>query len=70
MLFKKNKVVLKNIDKCTHLIINGIDLSKYITEYKITQEGGEIPKLTIVCSPQKLDMVIDELKEIKVKTTK
>ena len=70
MFFKKKKTKIKNEGMRTHLILNGIDISENVTEYKITQKGGERPKLTIVCTPKKLDMLLGKVKDIKVKVEK
>ncbi len=73
MFFKKKKkdtLVLNNVGSITHLILNGVDMSNYVTEYKITQEGGCKPKITIVCCPANVDILIEELKNIKIKVEK
>ena len=68
-IFKK-KSKIKNEGIITHLILNGIDISDGITEYKLTQKGGERPKLIITVSPKKLDVLLDKIKDIKVKVDK
>lgn len=70
MIFKKKKTEIKNKNKITHLILNGVDISKSVSSFKLTQEGGERPKLIITCHPQNLDMLLSEVKDMKVKVYK
>ena len=70
MLFRKNKVEINNSKYCTHIIVNGQDISDSITEFTLTQKGGERPKLEIICNPKKLDMTLEKLEKVKVKVNK
>ena len=72
MFFKKKKKDLQiiNVKNTTHLVLNGNDISKYVTEYIITQEGGYKPEVTIVCHPEKVDLLIEQLKAVKIKIEK
>lgn len=45
-------------------------LTNSVTSYKITQEGGCRPKVTIECRPEDLKMLLNDLKEIEVKIVK
>lgn len=65
---KKAKLITNG--QIGNLIIDGIDISKHVTSYKITQEGGSRPKVTIECRPEDLKMLLNDLKEIKVKVIK
>jgi len=67
MKAEQGKVYINNEGICAHIIINGKDISKNITEFKLTQKAGERPKLEIVCIPKTLDITLEQLKEIKVK---
>ncbi len=68
MFFKKSRVKFRNRGFETHLIVNGKDISKSVVEYKVTQEGGGYPEITIVCKPDSVDMSFDEIKNIKIKS--
>ena len=68
----KNKIKLTNKGNRTHLIINGVDISKYVTSFEIKQDGGERPKITIELTPNN-QLTILNLKgidDIKVKELK
>jgi len=68
----KNKVKLTNKGSRTHLIINGQDISKYVTAFDIKQDGGERPKITIELIPHN-QLTILNLKgidDIKIKELK
>ena len=68
MFFKKSRVKFRNKGCETHLILNGKDISNSVVEYKVTQEGGGYPEITIVCRPDSLDMSFDEIKNVEIKT--
>ena len=68
-LFKKkeNGIKLINNGKITNLYINGIDISQYVLSYKIKQDGGNPPKLTIEIMPNRLEIITKELKDMSIK---
>ena len=54
----------------TDFMIDGKDIGKYITEYKIEQEAGEEPKITITCRSENLKCLLEKINEIEVKVMK
>lgn len=68
-LFKKKKgLQIKNNGIVTHLIINGVDISDNVTGFQITQKGGTRPELVITISEQRISAIVNDLKNIKIKT--
>ena len=66
----KNKIKISNKGIRTHLIVNGTDVSKYVTSFELKQLAGERPKLTIEIQPiNNLTILnlknLDEIKVIK-----
>lgn len=73
MFFKKKKgLEIKNKGIITHLVLNGVDISKNVTAFKIAQEGGERPEITITISEKVVSAIVNDLKnaEVKVKVRK
>lgn len=69
MFFKKKKgIKLINNGTKTTLIIDGKDISQYVHSYEIKQDGGDFPQLKIEIFASNLDIITNELKEIKIET--
>lgn len=56
------KVQIKSVDNRTHLIIDGVDVSRGCTYFSLSQGGLDCPKITLTLTCRELDVDADVFK--------